>query len=253
MLIDSHAHITNEYYDDIETVINDAKKNNVLKIINCATSLNDIEEITKISNKYNINYAIGIHPEEADKLDEVLKQKLEGYIVENIQNKNFVALGEIGLDYYYTKENRDKQIELFDYQLLLAEKYKRPVIIHSREATLDTINILKKHNVKGVIHCFSGSYETACEYIKLGFALGIGGIITFKNCNLKDYVDKIDLKNIILETDCPFMTPEPFRKYKNEPKYVLETAKFLSNIMQISLEKLEEITTKNCKEIFDIE
>ena len=253
MLIDSHAHITNEYYDDIETVINDAKKNNVLKIINCATSLNDIEEITKISNKYNINYAIGIHPEEADKLDEVLKQKLEGYIVENIQNKNFVALGEIGLDYYYTKENRDKQIELFDYQLLLAEKYKKPVIIHSREATLDTINILKKHNVKGVIHCFSGSYETACEYIKLGFALGIGGIITFKNCNLKDYVDKIDLKNIILETDCPFMTPEPFRKYKNEPKYVLETAKFLSNIMQISLEKLEEITTKNCKEIFDIE
>lgn len=253
MLIDSHAHITNEYYDDIETVINDAKKNNVLKIINCATSLNDIEEITKISNKYNINYAIGIHPEEADKLDEVLKQKLEGYIVENIQNKNFVALGEIGLDYYYTKENRDKQIELFDYQLLLAEKYKKPVIIHSREATLDTINILKKHNVKGVIHCFSGSYETACEYIKLGFALGIGGVITFKNCNLKDYVDKIDLKNIILETDCPFMTPEPFRKYKNEPKYVLETAKFLSNIMQISLEKLEEITTKNCKEIFDIE
>lgn len=253
MLIDSHAHITNEYYDDIETVINDAKKNNVLKIINCATSLNDIEEITKISNKYNINYAIGIHPEEADKLDEVLKQKLEGYIVENIQNKNFVALGEIGLDYYYTKENRDKQIELFDYQLLLAEKYKKPVIIHSREATLDTINILKKHNVKGVIHCFSGSYETACEYIKLGFALGIGGIITFKNCNLKDYVDKIDLKNIILETDCPFMTPEPFRKYKNEPKYVLETAKFLSNIMQIPLEKLEEITTKNCKEIFDIE
>ena len=253
MLIDSHAHITNEYYDDIETVINDAKKNNVLKIINCATSLNDIEEITKISNKYNINYAIGIHPEEADKLDEVLKQKLEGYIVENIQNKNFVALGEIGLDYYYTKENRDKQIELFDYQLLLAEKYKKPVIIHSREATLDTINILKKHNVKGVIHCFSGSYETACEYIKLGFALGIGGVITFKNCNLKDYVDKIDLKNIILETDCPFMTPEPFRKYKNEPKYVLETAKFLSNIMQIPLEKLEEITTKNCKEIFDIE
>ena len=253
MLIDSHAHITNEYYDDIETVINDAKKNNVLKIINCATSLNDIEEITKISNKYNINYAIGIHPEEADKLDEVLKQKLEGYIVENIQNKNFVALGEIGLDYYYTKENRDKQIELFDYQLLLAEKYKKPVIIHSREATLDTINILKKHNVKGVIHCFSGSYETACEYIKLGFALGIGGVITFKNCNLKDYVDKIDLKNIILETDCPFMTPEPFRKYKNEPKYVLETAKFLSSIMQIPLEKLEEITTKNCKEIFDIE
>ena len=134
----------------------------------------------------------------------------------------------------------------------LAEKYKKSVIVHSREATLDTIEILKKHNVKGVIHCFSGSYETACEYIKLGFVLGIGGVITFKNCNLKDYIDKIGIENIVLETDSPFMTPEPFRKYKNEPKYVLETAKFISNVLNISIEKLEEITTKNCHKIFDI-
>lgn len=253
MLVDSHAHITNEYYENVEEVVKNAKKNNVLKIINCSTSFNDIDEIIKISKEHNLYYALGIHPEEADKVNEILKQKLEGYIVKNIEDKSFIALGEIGLDYYYTKENKDAQLELFDFQLSLAEKYNKPVIIHSREATLDTIEILKKHNVKGVIHCFSGSYETACEYIKIGFVLGIGGVITFKNCNLRDYINKIGIENIILETDSPFMTPEPFRKYKNEPKYVLETAKFVSNWMNIPLEKLEEITTKNCYKIFDID
>lgn len=252
MLIDSHAHILGEYYDDIKAVIEDAKNNNVMKIINCATSINDMDEIVKVSNDNDLNYALGIHPEEADKLDEVLKQKLEGYIVKNISDRKFIAIGEIGLDYYYTKETKDKQLELFDFQLSLAEKYKKPVIVHSREATLDTINLLKKHNVKGVIHCFSGSYETAYEYIRLGFMLGIGGVITFKNCNLKDYIDKIGVENIVLETDSPFMTPEPYRKNKNEPKYVLETAKFISNLMNIPLEELEEITTKNCNKIFDI-
>lgn len=252
MLVDSHAHITNEYYDNIQLVIDEAKKSNVLKIINCATSFNDFDEIIKVSNQYNINFALGIHPEEIYEVDETLKQKLEGLIVKSIDDKKFVAIGEIGLDYYHTKENKEAQLELFDFQLSLAEKYKKPVIVHSREAAQDTIDMLKKHNVKGVIHCFSGSYETAREYIKLGFLLGIGGVITFKNCKLRDYINKIGIENIILETDSPFMTPEPFRKYKNEPKYVLETAKFLSNIMKISLEELEEITTKNCYKIFDI-
>ena len=252
MLVDSHAHITNEFYDDIGSVIESAKKSNVLKIINCATSLDDFDEVIKISNDYNLNYALGVHPEEFKKFDDVLAQKIEGYIVRNLDNKRFIAVGEIGLDYYCSKENKEEQLKLFDFQLSLAEKYNKPVIIHSREATLDTVNIIKKHNIKGVIHCFSGSYETACEYIKLGFKLGIGGIITFKNCNLKNYIDKIGVENIILETDSPFMTPEPFRKYKNEPKYVLETAKFVANILNISVEKLEEITTENCTKIFDI-
>lgn len=253
MLVDTHAHIYNEYYEDINSIVNSAKKNDVLKIINCATNINNIDKVIDISHEHSFYYAIGIHPEDVGSFDENIKLKLEKYIIDNLDDPKFVAIGEIGLDCYYGKETKEKQTELLEFQMSLAEKYKKPVIIHSREATLDTINILKKHNVKGVIHCFSGSYETACEYIKMGYLIGIGGLVTFKNCNLKDYITKIGIENIVLETDCPYMTPEPFRKYRNEPKYVLETAKFLSKIFDISLEKLKEITTKNCYKIFDID
>ncbi len=252
MLVDSHAHIYHEYYEDINSIVKGAKENNVLKIINCASSINNIEEVVEISNEHNFYYALGIHPEEINNFNDDIKNKLESYIVENLNNRNFVAIGEIGLDYHYEKESKNKQIELLEFQMYLAKKYNKPVIIHSREATLDTINTLKKYDVKGVIHCFSGSYETAYEYIKMGYKIGIGGLITFKNCNLKEYINKIGIENIILETDSPYMTPEPYRGKKNEPKYVLETAKFLSKIFNISLEELEKITTKNCYKIFDI-
>lgn len=252
MLVDSHAHIYHEYYEDINSIVKGAKENNVLKIINCASSINNIEEVVEISNEHNFYYALGIHPEEINNFNNDIKNKLESYIVENLNNRNFVAIGEIGLDYHYEKESKNKQIELLEFQMYLAKKYNKPVIIHSREATLDTINTLKKYDVKGVIHCFSGSYETAYEYIKMGYKIGIGGLITFKNCNLKEYINKIGIENIILETDSPYMTPEPYRGKKNEPKYVLETAKFLSKIFNISLEELEKITTKNCYKIFDI-
>lgn len=253
MLVDSHAHIYKEYYENIDSVVKNAKDNNVLKIINCATSVNNIKEVIEISNVYNFYYALGIHPEEASSFDENMKNKLEEIIINNLKSKNFVAIGEIGLDYYYGKEHKDKQIELFKFQMFLAEKYNKPVIIHSREATLDTINIINKYKVNGVIHCFSGSYETAKEYIKFGYKIGIGGLLTFKNCNLKDYINKIGIENIILETDSPFMTPEPYRGKKNEPKYILETAKFLSKALNISLENLGKITTQNCYKIFDMQ
>ncbi len=251
MLVDSHAHIYKEYYEDIDNVVKGAEENNVLKIINCASSINDIEEVIEVSCKHNFYYALGIHPEEAIYFNDEMKIKLENYIMNNLNNKQFVAIGEIGLD-YYGKESKDDQIKLLEFQMILAEKYNKPVIIHSREATLDTINILKKYKVKGVIHCFSGSYETAREYIKMGYMIGIGGLITFKNCNLKEYISKIGLENIVLETDSPYMTPEPYRGKKNEPKYVYETACFLSKIFDISLEELGKITTKNCYKIFDI-
>ena len=250
MLVDSHAHIYKEYYENIDDIVERAKKNNVLRIINCATSINNFDEVIKTSHEHNFYYALGIHPEDIDSFN---KELLENYIKNNIDDKRFIAIGEIGLDYYYETNNKENQKELLNYQMFLAEKYDKPVIIHSREATLDTINILKNYKVKGVIHCFSGSYETTCEYIKIGYKIGIGGLLTFKNCNLKNYINKIGLENIVLETDSPYMAPEPFRGKKNEPAYVFETAKFLSKILDISLEKIEEITTKNIKEIFDID
>lgn len=252
MLVDSHAHIYSEYYDNINNIIDMAKKNNVLKIVNCATSISNMDEVIKLSKKFDFYYALGVHPEDASAFDERIKNIINTFIKKSVNDKNFVAIGEIGLDYHYDNLNKEKQKELFDFQLSLAEKYNKSVIIHSRDATLDTINILRKYKVKGVIHCFSGSYETAIEYIKMGYKLGIGGLVTFKNCNLKNYIKKIGIGNILLETDSPYMTPEPFRGKKNEPKYVIETAKFLTNILDISLEKLEEITTKNFQEIFDI-
>ena len=164
-----------------------------------------------------------------------------------------VGLGEIGLDYYYGKENKDLQLQLFERQLALAEKLDLPVVIHSRDATLDTIQLLKKYSVSGVIHCFSGSLETAQEYIKMGFSLGIGGVVTFKNSKLREVVAQIPLENIVLETDSPYLTPEPFRGKKNSSKYVPYIALAIAENKNISIDEVASITTKNAKKIFHID
>lgn len=249
MFIDSHAHLLNEFYDNVDDVIENAIKNGIKKIINCADNIETSKEVLELAEKYkNIYSAIGIHPENAkediNKLD----------ILELLIKKNkAIAIGEIGLDYYYGKETKNEQLEVFNKQLKLAEKYNMPVIIHSREATKDTLDTLKKYKVKGIIHCFSGSIETAKEYIKMGYKLGINGIVTFKNSkNIKEVVKTIGIKHFVLETDCPFLTPEPFRKYKNEPKYILEIAKYLSIFLDIDLKQIKKITTKNVTSIFDI-
>ena len=249
MLIDSHAHVLSEFFENIDEVIENAMKNNIKKIINCATDISTSYEVINISKKYkNVFPAVGIHPESAkDNIDKI--EELEKII----NKEKVIAIGERGLDYYYGKENKDIQIKLFEEQLKIAEKYNLPVIIHSREATQDTISILKKYKVKGIIHCFSGSTETAKEYIKMGYLLGVNGIVTFKNSkNIKEVLKNIGLSSIVLETDCPFLTPEPFRKYKNEPKYVLTVAKFLSMFFDKDLQEIEKITTNNVLSIFDI-
>lgn len=246
---DTHAHIFNEYYNDFGKVVEDAKNNSVYKIINAATSFENIEEVLDTSKKYpNIYACIGLHPEDLVK-DYI---KLEKYIIDNLNNKKLVAIGEIGLDYYYTKENKKEQIELFEYQLYLAEKYGLPVVVHSREATLDTINSLKKFKVKGVIHCFSGSLETANILINMGFYIGIGGVMTFKNSKIDTIIKEIPLDRIILETDSPYLTPEPFRKYSNEPKYIKTIAEYLASLKNISLEEVSRVTEKNVRDLYNI-
>lgn len=249
MFTDTHCHIFDEYYDNIDEIKELMDNNNVYRVINNGTEKKSNQEILNKIQKYEWMYgAIGIHPEEVNNYSEEDLVELEN----NINNKKVVAIGEIGLDYHYDKESKDKQIELFEKQLKLAEKYNKPVIIHSREATLDTIECIKKYDVKGVIHCFSGSYETACIYIKLGFLIGINGVITFKNCNLIETLKKIGLDNVVLETDSPYLTPVPYRGHKNDPSHILDIVNFIASKMDISDSDISIITEDNIKRVFDI-
>lgn len=248
MFCDTHCHLFQEYYEDIDEVIELAKENGVNRMIVAGCDGKSNEEVLTLLDREEIFGAIGIHPEDVENYtDSDLK-----FIENNISNKKIIAIGEIGLDYHYGKETREAQIKLFELQLALAEKYNIPVVVHSREATLDTINSLKKYKVKGVIHSFSGSLETAKIYIEMGFLLGVNGVITFKNCNLKDVIKIIDLHNIVLETDSPYLTPVPFRGKKNDPSKVSNIANFLCELKSVSREALAKITNENMKRIFDI-
>lgn len=246
-MIDTHAHILSEFYDDIDELIEELKSKNIIKVINCADSIETSKEVLNIYNKYEgyLLPAVGIHPENIDNSN--LKT------IENIIKEHKVfAIGEIGLDYHYNDENKDEQKEYFIKQLDLALKYDLPVIIHIREAMQECFDILKTRKNKGIIHCFSGSVEMALEYIKLGYKLGIGGVLTFKNSKLYEVIEKIDLKDIVLETDSPFLSPEPFRGKKNKPCNVLYVAKRIAEIKNISLEEVINTTTATAKQIFDI-
>lgn len=246
-MIDTHAHILSEFYDDIDELIEELKSKNIIKVINCANSIETSKEVLNIYNKYEgyLLPAVGIHPENIDNSN--LKT------IENIIKEHKVfAIGEIGLDYHYNDENKDEQKEYFIKQLDLALKYDLPVIIHIREAMQECFDILKTRKNKGIIHCFSGSVEMAREYIKLGYKLGIGGVLTFKNSKLYEVIEKIDLKDIVLETDSPFLSPEPFRGKKNKPCNVLYVAKRIAEIKNISLEEVINTTTATAKQIFDI-
>ncbi len=249
MFTDTHCHLYKEYYEDIDLIIDRALKAGINRFINNGCSDKSNKEVLELSKKYaNMYIALGIHPEEIDNYKE---EDLE-FMEEHLKDDKVIAIGEIGLDYYYTKENKDKQIELLEKQLKLALKYSLPVIIHSREATEDTIKVLKKYKVTGVIHSFSGSLETANIYIKMGYKLGINGVITFKNAKLKDVFAKIGLEYLVLETDSPYLSPEPFRGKSNEPARIKNIAEFVADLKQVSLEELSVVTNQNIKRIFDI-
>lgn len=249
MLTDTHCHLTNEFFKNIDEVIKNADEWGVRRCISSADSLESSREMLELSKIYdNVYITLGIHPENC--FDDFNQLKM--LILDNLNNKKIVAIGEIGLDYHYGKENRDRQIEVFELQLKLAEEINLPVVIHSREATLDTINTLKKYNVKGVIHCFSGSLETARELISMGFYIGVGGVMTFKNSKIDKIIKEISLNNLLLETDSPFLTPEPFRRYSNEPKYIRTIAEYLSNLKHIDITEVEKVTEDNIKKIFSI-
>ena len=250
MFIDTHMHIGDDFGVKPDTYIKNALDNNVKIMIASFCEKKDIPLSTKFVDKYDCLYAaIGYHPEEANLINEEDYTLLEETIK---SNKKIIAIGEIGLDYYWNKDNKEKQKEVFRRQLDLATKLNLPVVIHTRDAMEDTYNILKEYNVRGVMHCFSGSLEMAKKFIDLGYLLGIGGVLTFTNSKLYQVIEKIDLDKIVLETDSPYLTPVPKRGETNESANIPLIAKRLSEIKEISVEEVASITTKNALGLFDI-
>jgi len=246
MFVDTHCHLGKE---NISEYISNANSVNVKVLLSAGTNLEESLDYIMMSKDYPSVYAcVGVHPENVDTYDFGSIDKFR----EILSDPKVKAIGEIGLDYYHTKDNKDLQIKVFRQFLSLAEEMNLSVVVHSREATLDTINILKEYNVSGVIHCFSGSLETANEFIKMGFCLGVGGVLTFKNSKLFQVISEVPLEYIVLETDAPFLTPEPYRKYKNESKYIPVIGEYLANLKGVSLEEVMNVTTNNAKRVFDI-
>lgn len=247
MYIDTHCHLSLE--EDVQDVMRRCKEAKVNQIIISGCDFESIPESIKIAyDMQDIYLALGFHPETAS---EVTKKDLEMLKDEIQSNPKLVAIGEIGLDFHYGRENEKEQIELFRTQLSLASEYQLPVVIHTRDAIELTYQILKEYDVKGVIHCYSGSLEMAKKFIDLGFCLGIGGVLTFKNCKLKETLKQIPLSSLVLETDSPYLTPVPYRGKPNHPYYVPYVAQALAEIYQIPTEEVARITSATARRIFD--
>ena len=251
VIFDSHAHYDDSRFDLIrEETLAKMPENNVCGIINCGTDISTSLISVDLSQKFPFIYAaIGYHPESVNGTTVFEKDKL----IELAKNKKVVAIGEIGLDYYWDTSYKKNQIDFFEKQLMLSKELDLPVIIHDRDAHGDTLEILKKHNPKGVLHCFSGSIEMAREVIKLGLYIGVGGVVTFKNSKkLVEIVREMPLERILLETDAPYLSPEPYRGKTNNSAYILHVAEKIAEIKDITTEEVLSVTTKNVKTLFNI-
>lgn len=249
MIIDTHCHIYNSEMENAEEIIKEAQKNNIILILN-GTDLESNEEALKLSEDYeNVYAALGYFYTLADEItDEDIA------ILDNqLENDKVIAVGEIGLDYYKGKENKDKQIELFEKMLNLAEKHELPIIVHSRKAMQDTYDILKKHNVVGSMHSYQGSCEMAVEFIKLGFYIGVGGTVTYKNNKkARKMLNKIGIGHVLLETDSPYLPPEEKRGEMNTPLNIKYVIKKIAEELDIEESEVIEITAENAKKLFEI-
>ncbi len=246
MLIDTHCHLSNDDYDNLDEIIKNM--DGIMIASGCNNKTN--KEVLELVDKYpNVYGTLGIHPEEIKSVTEESFKIIE----DNITNPKIVAVGEIGLDYYWVKDNKEEQISLFKKQLEIATKYNKAIVVHSRDSIKDTYDILKNYKLKGSIHCFSSSLEMAKEFIKLGYKIGIGGVVTFKNSTkLQEIVKEIDLENILLETDSPYLSPEPFRGKKNEPSKTIYVAKQISSLKSVKLDDVLNITSENAISLFDL-
>ena len=253
MIFDSHAHYDSEQFEkDREEVLSSMQENGVGTIVNCAADWDSVTEVVDLANEYPFVYAaVGLHPDEVGCLDE----ERFAYLKEQCQKEKVVAVGEIGLDYYWEKESHELQKQWFIRQLALARELDLPVIIHSRDAAADTLEIMQRYaqGLRGVIHCFSYSKELAREYVKMGFFIGIGGVVTFKNGKkLKEIVEATPLRQILLETDCPYLAPVPYRGKRNSSLYLPYVAQEIASLKGISYEEVVAQTEQNGKRLFRI-
>lgn len=251
-LVDTHTHINMIEGFDTQTILKNAEENEVKKIIVPSAYPSDFEIIMGLIERYdNVYGMLGVHPSEVKDWNDSLIEKIKYYST----NKKIVAIGEIGLDYYWDKSFNDLQKEVFIKQIELANELNLPIDVHDREAHKDTFDIIQMHNKnsKVIMHCFSGSTEFAKECVKAGYYLGIGGVVTFKNAKkMKEVVEAIPLENIILETDAPYLTPEPFRGKENQPAYVKYVAEEVASLKKISVDEVKKITTENAERIFNL-
>ncbi|KEP28530.1 MULTISPECIES: TatD family hydrolase [Bacillus] len=254
MLFDTHAHLNAEQYnEDLEQVIERAKSEKVEKIVVVGFDRPTITRAMELIEEYDFIYAaIGWHPVDAiDMTDEDL-----AWIKDLSQHEKVVAIGEMGLDYYWDKSPKDVQKEVFRRQIALAKEVNLPIVIHNRDATEDVVTILKEEGaaeVGGIMHCFTGSLETAKACMEMNFYISFGGPVTFKNAKKpKEVVKEIPSDKLLIETDCPYLTPVPFRGKRNEPSYVKYIAEQIAELREISFEELAELTTKNAKKVFRI-
>lgn len=252
-LIDTHSHIDLDDFDNLDEIILNAKNAGVEKIIIPSVDRTSFEKVIELSDKYEGVYcALGIHPTEAQKI------KDEDYeaIIKLSSNEKVVAIGECGLDYYWDKTFIEEQKVAFLKQIEIAKALKKPLIVHDREAHKDCFDILSaniKDEIPVIMHCFSGSFEFAKECVKKGFYIALGGVVTFKNAKkVHEIAQNISLDYLLLETDAPYLTPEPYRGKRNEPAYVKYAAEKIAELRGVSLEEVAEATTKNARKVFNI-
>lgn len=249
-LIDSHCHIDNEKFDEDRDEVLERIKENLEFAVNIGYDLNSSKKSIELSEKYDFIYAVvGVHPTDITGYNDELEERIE----ELAGNPKVLAIGEIGLDYHWMTEPKEKQQEVFRKQIEIARRVGKPIVVHTREATRDTLDILKEYpDVRGILHCYPGSFESA-EEIMDNYYFGVGGVLTFKNSKkLKETVEKLPMDRIIVETDCPYLTPEPYRGKRNEPIYVEYVAQKIAEIKGISYEEVVRISNENTKKAYNI-
>jgi len=251
-IIDTHTHLyVKQFKEDIDIVIQRSIDKGINKFIFPAIDSSHFNDMHNLKDKYpdNIYLMSGLHPTD---VKEDFKDELE-FVVNSLNTHDYVAIGEIGIDLYWDKSFLNEQQEAFEFQIRLAIKHDLPIVIHCRDAFDEIFEILDKENcpkLRGVFHCFTGTLEQAKRAIDLDFVLGIGGVVTFKNGGIDKFLNQIDLKHIVIETDSPYLAPVPFRGKRNESSYIIHVVEKLSEIYGLSKEEIAHITTKNAEKVF---